>query len=728
MDAIFGPLEGVTGIADDTFTFGTSEKDHDDHLLNVLETARKNNVRFNPDKFQFKVSEASFFGLKWTPEGLKPDENKVRSIVDMQPPNDVKELQSFLGMVNYLNRFSPILAQASEPIRNLNKQGVPYQWQPEQQQAFEQIKDIISKAPVLAFYDVNKENVIQSDASLKGLVCVLLQDGKPVCYASRSLSEAEKRYSNIERELLAACWSLEKLHHYIYGKNVRLETDHKPLESIWKKSISCASPRLQRLLLRMAKYDVDVKYIPGKTNVVADAMSRVSHMEGPTLDHELPTIDVDTITRTLPATPARLEEIRDETNKDETLSHLKNLVYHGWPELFQECPKDLRDYWNYREDLSVENGLVLKGHRLIIPEKLRPQVLTLVHQGHMGAEKCLLRARDCMFWPGISKDIKELTSSCPTCIKYAKQQPKEPLLQYNLPSYPWQMLRSDLFDYHGCQYLLLADYFSKFPVIRKLNTTTSSAIITHLKSIFAEHGIPEELVTDNGPQYSSHEFSKFCSEWGIRHTTSSPLYPQSNGFSERMVQTVKNLLKKADNAGEDPYIALLNYRTTPVDNKLHAPARLLNQREYRTQLPSSGRIQRMKSNDDDLLQLQKRQEMQRQNYAQNRRELDGLSPGQLVAVYNPSSKTWTAAEVKEKLDEPRSYTVKTSNGSELRRNRIHIKPIPTIPEKQPAQEYIQPQPPVPQTTTDATDRSTTIKEAGTTVRAVVYCVTLSRGY
>ncbi|XP_020910391.1 uncharacterized protein LOC110248230 [Exaiptasia diaphana] len=184
-----------------------------------------------------------------------------------------------------------------------------------------------------------------------------------------------------------------------------------------------------------------------------------------------------------------------------------------------------------------------------------------------------------------------------------------------------------------------------------------------------------------------------------------------------MVQTVKNLLKKAGDAGEDPYIALLNYRTTPVDNKLQAPARLLNQREYRTQLPSSGRIQRMKSNDDDLLQLQKRQEIQRQNYAQNRRELGGLSTGQPVAVYNPSSKTWTTAEVKEKLDEPRSYTVKTSNGSELRRNRIHIKPIPTIPEKQPAQEYIQPQPPVSQTTVDTTDRSTTIKEAGTTVTA-----------
>ena len=134
-------------------------------------------------------------------------------------------------------------------------------------------------------------------------------------------------------------------------------------------------------------------------------------MEPASHGHKLPVIEVGTITSTLPATPAKFEEMRDETRRDETLCHLKDLkdvVYHGWSELFQDCPYDLKDYCNYREDLSVENGLVLKGHRLIVPESLRTQMLSLVHQGHMGTEKCLLRAKDCMFWPGISKDIMEL--------------------------------------------------------------------------------------------------------------------------------------------------------------------------------------------------------------------------------------------------------------------------------------------------------------------------------
>ena len=162
----------------------------------------------------------------------------------------------------------------------------------------------------------------------------------------------------------------------------------------------------------------------------------------------------------------------------------------------------------------------------------------------------------------------------------------------------------------------------KYPILRKLNSTTSAAIINHLKSIFAEHGIPESLVTDNGPLYSSREFAAFCDQWGINHITSSPLYPKSNGFIERMVQTVKNLLKKSDAAGQDPYLALLSYRPTPIDSNLPSPAKVLNQRDYRTQLPCSGRLQRSQTMECNQEQLQHRQDVQKQQY-------DGKSPREL---------------------------------------------------------------------------------------------------
>ncbi|KAL9971554.1 hypothetical protein ACROYT_G017729, partial [Oculina patagonica] len=319
--------------------------------------------------------------------------DQLQAIRDMPSPKNLTELQCFLGMINYLNRFSPILAQVSEPVRQLMKKDVPFLWQPEHQRSFQNLKQAITEVPVLAYYDPEKENLIQSDASLKGLGCVLMQEGKPVCYASRSLTETESRYSNIERKLLAACWSLEKLNHYVFGKKVVIETDHKPLESIWKKSISSASPRLQRLLLKMSKYNVEIRYIQEKNNVIADALSRISHMEPPVADNEVPVVEMDTISRTLPASPAKLDEIRECTDQDVVLSHLKDVVHHGWPEYPNECPQDLKEFWNFREDLSVENGLILKGHKLVIPSKLRPQMLQIIHQGHMGTEKCLLRAR-----------------------------------------------------------------------------------------------------------------------------------------------------------------------------------------------------------------------------------------------------------------------------------------------------------------------------------------------
>ena len=361
MDTVFGKLDGLSGIADDTFVYGKSEEEHDQHILNVFDIARDNNVRFNPDNFQYKVDQASFFWFMWSPDGLTADNFKVKAITDMPPPQNLAELQTFMGMVNYLNRFFPVIAQTSEPLRQLMKKDTPFLWEPEHLRAFQTLKQIITEAAVLAYYDPEKNNVIQSDASLKGIGCILMQDGKPVCNASRSLSGAESRYSNFERELLAVGWSLERFNHYVFGKQVVIETDHKPLESIWKKSIPSASPRLQRLLLKMAKYNVEMRYIQGKTNVIADALSRVCHMESPNEDQGVPLLEVNAITSTLPASPAKLEKIRNYTSQDIVLSHLKDVIHQGWPDYPNECPPDLKEFWNFREDLSVKNGLIQGG-------------------------------------------------------------------------------------------------------------------------------------------------------------------------------------------------------------------------------------------------------------------------------------------------------------------------------------------------------------------------------
>ena len=177
---------------------------------------------------------------------------------------------------------------------------------------------------------------------MHGLGCMLLQGGKPVCYASMSLTEAESRYSNIERELLAACWSLEKFHHYVYGKSLVIETDHKPPASIWKKSIASALPHLQCLLLCMSNYKINIVYIPGNTNVVADALSCLCFCESPKRNSSEPVIEVDMVSQHLPATPAKLQDIQNATSKDITLNHLKDVLYDGWPEHLKDCPHELK--------------------------------------------------------------------------------------------------------------------------------------------------------------------------------------------------------------------------------------------------------------------------------------------------------------------------------------------------------------------------------------------------
>ena len=174
MDTAFGKLDGLSETADDTFVYGKSEQEHDQHILNVLDTARGNNVWFNPDKFQLKVDQTSFFGFTWTPDGLRADDLKIKAITDMSSPQHLAKLQTFMGMVNYLNRLSPIIAQTSEPLQQLIKKDTPFVWQPEHLRAFQNIKQIITEAPVLAYYDPEKNNVIQSDASLKGIGCVLM--------------------------------------------------------------------------------------------------------------------------------------------------------------------------------------------------------------------------------------------------------------------------------------------------------------------------------------------------------------------------------------------------------------------------------------------------------------------------------------------------------------------------------------------------------------------------
>jgi transposase InsO family protein len=686
IDETFGDIPGCTGIADDLVICGwkADGSDHDASLRAVIERARQTGVRFNDEKMVIRCKQIPFFGHLIGEDGVRPDPHKVEAINNMEEPSDVKGLQTFLGMANYLSRFTPRLSHLTSPLRELCKKDRHFQWGPEHTKAFAAVKTEISSASNLPFYEATKPLTLQVDASLRGLGAALIQDQGPIAYASKSLTDTESRYSNIEREMLGIVFGLERFHHYVYGRQVLVETDHKPLEAIVRKNLANAPPRLSRMLLRLQRYDTEVKYVPGKEIPLADALSRIT----PSAAGDIKGLDISVheMRAILQATPACLESIKQETSRNPEMSALREVICNGWPSLRIDCPQRLIGYWNYRDEMGVEDGLILKGTRIVIPPSMRKSALEKLHYAHQGIEKCKLRARRSMFWHGINKDIEEMVQKCATCQKHQNSQSKEPMHPHDVPPRPWHTLASDLFHWQQHTFLLVVDMFSKFPIIRKLTSLSSSAVVNHLRSIFEEHGIPERFMSDNGPQYSADEFRKFATTYGFVHVTSSPHYPQSNGFIERQVQTVKQVLTKCHETGSDPYLAMLCLRTTPLDHNTPSPCELLNNRLYRCTIPSKA----LRCSDDNDA-LQQRQDNARVRYDHNVRPLPPLRPEEDVRVQNPVTKTWTPGRVVAACEQPRSYTVQTDKGT-YRRNRRHIRktreqfgsikqPVQQIPEQ-----------------------------------------------
>ena len=335
------------------------------------------------------LEEIKYLGHIFSKDGLKPDQSKIEAVRKMPTPECKKDVERFLGVVTYLAKFIPNMSKHTEPLRGLTRDDVEWQWKAEHQQAFNTMKTMLTEAPVLRYYDVKLPVTLSVDASKSGLGAVLLQELKPVAYASRALTETEQRYAQIEKEMLAIVFGAERFHQYIYGREVDVQSDHKPLEVIMKKPLSSAPARIQRLLMRLQKYQVNVQYKPGKEMYIADALSRAYLPVTSSSDKE---IEAQVISN-LPVSNEKLEEFRKETTNDVTLTKLIETVLNGWPETKSQAAQEIRAYWNFREEISVVNGVLYKGERLIVPAAMRGEMLKRIHESHLGIESCRRRAR-----------------------------------------------------------------------------------------------------------------------------------------------------------------------------------------------------------------------------------------------------------------------------------------------------------------------------------------------
>lgn len=682
-------LSGMTGtvcMMDDILVHGRTREEHDDRLREVLQRLSDLGMTLNSEKCLFAQSSVKFLGHVIDSQGIRPDPNKVSAIEHFSRPTNVSDVRRFLGMVNQLSKFSPNLADMTQPMRELLVKENAWAWGDAQEKAFGSVKRALAASPVLALFDPNLETVLSADASNHGLGAVLLQrqltsDLQPVAFISRSMTPTETRYAQIEKEALAFTWACERLADYLVGMEFHIQTDHKPLVPLFSSKHMEELPlRVQRFRMRMMRFQFTISHIPGKNLIIADALSRAP-VSTPTRADEVlqqeTTLYVNSVIDSLSAPEARLQEIKQHQEADEACQQIVQFCQSGWPAK-SSLSSEVKPYFPLSAELSVEDNLLLRGGRIVIPPSLRKTYLDRIHNSHLGISKCRERARQSVWWPGISKQLEELIQNCHKCLKAQKQR-SQPLTPTPLPTLPWQKVASDLFEWKGATYLLVVDYFSRYIEIARLDRTTTADVVTHLKSIFARHGIPEILISDNGPQYSSREFQDFAEEYEFRHITSSPYFPQGNGEAERAVATIKNLLKK----GDDPYKSLLAYRSTPL--KLgYSPSQLLMGRILRTTVPTT-RAQR----EPCIPDLSLVRSRDKTNKARQKKNFDSHHGARELSPLLPGDQVWVPqreceGEVQEEVT-PRSYTVETEDGS-VRRNRRDLIRLPNCESSESSQQ------------------------------------------
>ncbi|XP_049271184.1 uncharacterized protein K02A2.6-like [Rhipicephalus sanguineus] len=597
MTAILHGCKGVLCYIDDIIIFGRTESEHVRNLEQVLLRISEAGLKLN-DKCIFNASELSFLGHLVSAEGIAPLQAKVDAIVHASTPTDVGMLRSFLGLVEYYAKFIPNLAEEVEPMRRLLRKDVHFEWDLAAEQSFTKVKELLASRRVLRMFDPALPVIVATDASAYGLGAVLQQvDGpsiRTVAFASRTLTETERKYSTGEREALACLWACEKWHIYLWGRSFTLVTDHQALVSLLSTQSTGQRPlRIARWTARLLRYNFVVQFRRGEHNKVADALSRLpvpGTEDGLKIEEEIVSIVTSSV---------HINDLRIATAEDCKLQQVAQCVQATWPTKKTLSP-ELRPYYDVREELSVVDGLLMRSERVVVPAKLTATFVQLAHESHPGIVKTKQRLREKYWWPGLDKQVESAIHSCATCQaadKSVKSYPT-PLQPVALPDRPWSKIAIDVvgpFERASadCRFVIsVVDYFSKWPEIAFCREASSRTVLDFLLSIFAREGYPVELVSDHGPQFTSQEFESFLQDRGIRHSFSAVYHPQANGQVERFNRVLKSYIQLAileqrpiKNTVTE-YLGI--YRATPHSTTGLSPAVLLHSRHMRTSLDVIG--------------------------------------------------------------------------------------------------------------------------------------------
>ena len=669
IDVALQGLQSVIAVHDDIIVWGSgatdqeASEDHDHKLRALLQRCRDVNLKLNRNKVELKQTQITYLGHIISSDGLRADPKKIDAVKQIPAPVDKAGVQRLLGMVAYLQNFAPNISNIAAPLRELVKTEVNFRWDEHRHgDALRKVKEALSEPPVLRYFDTKEETTLQCDASEKGLGACLMQKGQPIQYASRALTETEQNYAQIEKEMLSIVIGLNRFEKYVYGRHIVVETDHMPLVTIHKKSLLSAPKRLQRMLLRTQMFDYSVVYKKGVEMYMADTLSRAFNPE--VGEHEMPAenifltesekeVEEINMIDYMAVSETRLNELQKATADDKDMCRLRQMILTGWPEDKADVPEENKKYFTFREEMSVQNGLIFKGDRIVVPVSMRSSIKERLHASHIGIQGCLRRARETVYWPNMNTDLEDYITRCATCNSIQRRQVKEPMIAHAIPELPWQHVACDLFECNGSDYVVLVDFYSDFFEVDRLNDKRGAEVIRKLKAHFARHRAPETLMSDNGPPFNSKDFADFANAYGFEHVTSSPGYPKSNGKAESAVK-------------------LLELRNVPTDNMRYSPVQRLFGRRTRTGLPIVKRLLTPQACTGVTQKLMERKERQTYYHDQGAKELLPLAKGQVVRFRPPGYKKWKKAVVEDQVD-VRSYRIRTEDGRQYRRNRTNLR-------------------------------------------------------
>lgn len=673
---------------DDIIVYGATEQEHDERLSKVQKVLEENNVLLNKDKCVYKTKRIEFLGHELTEYGIRPLAKYLTSVKTSRRPNTIEEVQSFLGLVNFVGKWIPNLATLTDPLRELLRLGlgksasVEKFWTSKQNEAFEALKHILANIRSLGYYNPSDKTQVIADASPVGLGAVLVQIGeggpRVIAYGHKALTDCEKRYCQTEKEALALVWAVEHFKIYLFGKAFELISDHKPLETIFgRRSKPCA--RIERWVLRLQAYRYKVIYRPGKSNI-ADPISRLCQM-APTKPFDSENYINQIITYSRPIAVSLNEIETSSSVDDEVIKVRKGIFFNDWHE-------SVNNYKLIQNELCFYGDILLRGTKIVIPKELRQRILEAAHEGHPGIVAMKGRLRTKVWWPRIDKDAERSVKDCRGCTLVSAPNPPHPMRRRLLPEEPWVDVAVDFLgplpsrDY----VLILVDYYSRYKEIKVMRSITAIDTIKVLKEIFSRLGYPATITCDNGNQFTSEVFQNFCKECGIIINNTVPYWPQMNGEVERQNRDVLKRLKisqaEKKDWKDDVYNYLMMYNSTPHSVTGKSPSELFFKRHFRDKIPFGPDLER-KSIDTEVRDRDRQMKEKGKEYGDKKRratdssiEIGGkvlvkntTKENKLTPNFNPAPHTVTRvadSDISIRNEE---------TGKEYRRNVVHLKKV-----------------------------------------------------